>query len=82
MLVLVFKNDYGGIYAVMILMNQDIMVLFQIVILRSEIWYFKAIVFPLVCCLIDIVIKDKYSWIFYQKFGQFCWYNPYLNLQD
>ena len=72
MVALVFEIDGGGIYTAMTLMNQDIMVLPQIVMLGSEIRCFETVVFPLVLCLIDVVIKDEYPWILYQKFKQLC----------
>ena len=53
----------------MTLMNQDITMLLQIVVLGSEIRCLRTVVFLLVSHLVDVVIKDKYLWILYQKFG-------------
>ena len=70
MMALVFEIDGGDIYMEMALMNQDTIVLLQIVVLEFKIRCFGAVIFFLVCRLLDIVIKDKYPWILYQKFGQ------------
>ena len=75
MMALVFEINVGSIYIAITLINQDITVLHQIVVLGSEIWYLGIVVLPLVFHLVDIVIKDKYLWILYQKFGDFCWCN-------
>ena len=82
MVALVFEIDGGGIYTAMTLINQDTMVLLQIVVLGFEIWYLETVVFSLVLCLIDIVTRNEYLWMLYQKFLQFYWYYPYSNLQD
>ena len=57
---LVFEIDGGGIHMAMTLINQDITVLLQIVVLGSEIHCLGTIVFPLVHCLVDVVIEDEY----------------------
>ena len=71
MMALVFEIDGGGIHMAMTLMNQDTTVLLQIV-LGSEIRYLGTVIFPLVLCLVDVVIKDEYPWILYRKFEQLC----------
>lgn len=40
-----------------------IMVLFWIVVLRSDIRYLIIVVFLLICFLVDDIFKDKYLWI-------------------
>ena len=60
MVALVFEIDGGGIHTAMTLMNQDTTVLLQIVVLGSEIRCLETVVFPLVRCLIDVVIEDEY----------------------
>ena len=71
MVALVFEINTSSIHTAMTLINQDIIVLFQIVVLVSEIRFLGTVVFLLVPWLVDIVIKDEYLWILYQKFGQF-----------
>lgn len=44
----------------MAIINQDSIILFQIVILVSKIWFLEIVVFFLVFYLIDIVIKEQY----------------------
>ena len=61
MVTLVFEINVNSIYTTIILINPDIIVLFQIIILEFKIEYFKIIIFLLVCCLINIIIKDEYS---------------------
>ena len=61
MIALVFEINSGNIYIEIALINQDIIVLLQIVILKSEIWCFETVIFLFICCFIDIVTKDKYS---------------------
>lgn len=56
----VFKINGGSIYMVMILINQDIMMLCQIIVLVSEIRYLRTIVFLLVFCFINVIIKEQY----------------------
>lgn len=68
MVVFVFEINSGNIYIEIALINQDTIVLFQIIMLGLEIRYFKIVIFFLVCSFINLVIKDKYFWIFYQKF--------------
>ena len=82
MITLVFEINSSGIYTAITLMNQNTMVLLQIIVLGSEIHYLRIVVFPLVSRLVDVITKDKYFWIFYQKFLQLCWYNLCPNLQD
>ena len=65
---LVFEIGGGGIYIAMILMNQDIMVLFQIVVLMFKICCLGTVIFPLVSLLVEVVIEEQHSWIFYYKF--------------
>ena len=60
MMALIFEIDGGSIYIAMVLINQDTMVLFQIVVLTSEIWCLRTVVFPLVPRLVDVVIKEQY----------------------
>ena len=43
----------------MTVINQDIIILLQIIIQNSEIWYLKSIIFSLIYFLINIVIEDK-----------------------
>lgn len=52
------------------LTKHDIMILLQIVMLGSNIWYFGTIIFLLIPCLVNIIFKDKYSLILYYKFWQ------------
>ena len=42
----------------------------------------RTIVFLSVLYLVDVVIKDEYPWIFYQKFGQLCRCDLYPSLQN
>ena len=70
MIALIFEVDIGSNHTAMTLINQDATVLLQIIVLGSEICCLGTVVFPLVFCLIDNVIKDEYPWIFYQKFEQ------------
>ena len=72
MVALVFEIDGNNIHMEMALMNQNTMVLLQIVVLGSEIWYLGTAVFLLVSCLVDIVTKEQQLWILYHKFGQLC----------
>lgn len=58
MVAFVFKIDGSGIHPTMALINQDIIMLFQIVVLESEIWCFATVVFLLVLCFVNIVIKE------------------------
>lgn len=44
----------------MAIINQDSIILFQIVILISKIWFLGIVIFSLVFYLIDIIIKDQY----------------------
>ena len=60
MVTLVFEINNSNIYIIIILINQNIMMLPQIIILESKIYYLKIIIFLLIYYLIDIVIKDKY----------------------
>ena len=60
MVILVFKIDSGEIHTAIALINWDKMVLFQIVVLISEIWCFRTVVFFLVFCLVDVVTKEQY----------------------
>lgn len=73
MIALVFKINNSDIYMTIILINQDIVVPFQIVALEFEIRYLGIIIFLIVSCLIDVVTKEQYSWLFYYKCWQFCW---------
>lgn len=57
---LVFEIDGGNIHIVMALMNQHIMVLFQIFVLISEIRYLGTVIFFLVSYLVDDVTKEQY----------------------
>ncbi len=61
MMALVFKIDGGSIHMKIDLMNQDIMVLLQIVVLVCEIRCLGAVVFLLICRLVDVIIEDEYS---------------------
>ena len=61
MVALVFEIDGSGIHMAMTLMNQDITVLFQIVVLASKIRCLGTIVFPLVPCLVEVVTEEQYS---------------------
>lgn len=72
MVALVFKINGGGIYIAIALINQDTTMLFQIVVLMSEIQYFGTVVFLLVFCFTDVVTKKQYPWIFYHKLWQYC----------
>lgn len=56
-----FEIDNSSIYIIMTLKNQNIIVLFQIIVLESKNLCFKIIIYLLIYCLIDIIIKDKYS---------------------
>lgn len=67
MVALILEIYSGGIYTAMTLMNQNTMVLLQIVVLRSKIRCFGTVIFILVSYLVDIITKDKYLLIFYQK---------------
>ena len=58
MLVLVFEIDSSDIHMVVTLIRQNTTVQLWIVILRSEIRCFGTFVFPLVLCLIDIVVNE------------------------
>ena len=60
MVALVFGINSGGIYMAMVSMNQDTTMLFQIVVLASEIRYLGTVVFPLVPRLIDIITQEQY----------------------
>ena len=60
MVALVFEIDCSNIHMAMTLMNQDTTVLLHIIMLRSEIRCLGIDVFPLVHCLVDVVIKDEY----------------------
>ena len=57
---LIFQIDDGNIHMAMTLVNQDITIIFQIVVLKCEIWYLITIIFSLVLYSVDIVTKDKY----------------------
>ena len=57
MIALVFKINSSDIYMAIILINQDIVVPFLIVILEFEIQYHEIIIFLIVSCFIDIVTK-------------------------
>lgn len=58
MVAIVFKIDGGSIYrAIVSLMNQGITVLILIIIEVSEIWCYEIILFLLVFCLANVVIK-------------------------
>lgn len=59
MVAFLLKINSGCIY---------ITVLFQIVILKSNIWYFVTIIFLFVYYLVVVVFIDKYFWILYYKF--------------
>lgn len=56
---LVFKIDCNGIYMAMFLLNQNIIVLFQLILLGFEIQCLKILVFFLVSCFINIIIKIR-----------------------
>lgn len=58
---LVFEINGSSIYTVMVLMNRDTIVLFQVVLLATEICYLETIIFLLVPCLINVVTKEQYS---------------------
>ena len=58
MVALVFEIDGGNIHMAMILMNQDTTVLFQIIILASEIRCLGTVVFSLVLRLVDVITKE------------------------
>ena len=60
MVALVFEIDGGGIYMAMVLMNQDTTLLFQIVVLASEIWCLGTVIFPLVLRLVNVVTEEQY----------------------
>lgn len=57
---LVLEINSNNIYMGMVLINEDTIILFQIIVLRSKIWYLGIVVFFLVCYLVDIVIKNEY----------------------
>lgn len=57
-LTFVFEINDSSIYTI---------VLFQIIILGFDIWYLIIVVFLLGYCLINIVYKNKYSYIFYYE---------------
>lgn len=52
--------DGDSNYMVMTLINKDIIVLVQIVVLRSDIQYLKTVVFFLVSGLANVVIQEQY----------------------
>lgn len=58
--VLIFEISGGGICIAIFLINQDITMLFQIVVLISKIRYLETIIFFLVSCLVNIIIKEQY----------------------
>lgn len=60
MVALVFEIDSEDIYIAKVLMNQDIMVLFQIVVLAFKIQCLGIVIFFLVFYLVDIVTKEQY----------------------
>ena len=72
MVALVFEIEGGNIYMTITLMNQDITVLLQIIALGSKIQCLGTIVFSLILCLVDVITKDEYLWMLYQKFWQLC----------
>ena len=72
MVALMFEINGGGIYTAKTLINQDTMMLLQIVVLEFEIRCLETVVFLLVPRFVDVVIKDEYPQILYQKFGQLC----------
>ena len=68
MMSFVFEIDGGSIHMVITLINHDKTVLFQIIVLASEIWCLEIVLFSPVFCLVDVVTKDEYLRMFYQKF--------------
>lgn len=57
---LLFEIDNGGMNTAIILVNQNIMMLFQIVVVVSKIRCLGIILFPLVFCLVDVITKEQY----------------------
>lgn len=57
---LVFRINNSSIYIAMALINQDITVLFYIVILVFKIRCFETVVFFLVSCFTDVTTKKQY----------------------
>ena len=60
---LVFEVNSNNRHIKIALIEQNIIVLFQAVIVGSEIWY-------LVYCLVILIFKDEYPLIFYCKYFQ------------
>lgn len=59
-IIFIFEINGNNIHITIILINQDIMMLFQIVVLRSKIWCFEIVVFLLVFYFVDVITKDEY----------------------
>lgn len=58
MMAFVFRIDSSNIHMIIALINQDTIILFQIILLVSKIRYHEIILFFLVFCLADGVIKE------------------------
>lgn len=67
---LVFKINSNNIYLKMaLILKQNTMVLFKIIMMRFEIWCFNIIIsIYLVYYLIIVIFKNKYFLILYYKF--------------
>lgn len=57
---LIFEINSKNIYIKKVLINQNTIILFYIIILELKIWYFETIIFLLIYYFMDIIIKDKY----------------------